>query len=428
MTAPETPPTPALPAGLPESERLVEQIRLAGASIFFVIMATLGLTGMESPRICVPGVVVAAVLGLTAGLSLLQHHRSRPKPWAAYVAVTIDVIALSAVGVIAGGVQSTIPTLYLIVIAFNSLRRARGPLLYTAVLTTLGFCALAHFGEGQISTPRMINLVASQWVMVLVALGGVRLARQLTEVALRQQQEQLLLRQAVGRYFSPQVSRLMIEQPDRLRSQRRDVTALFADLSGFTHLAEHEPEQVVLETLDAYLGALVDVAQKHSGTIDNYLGDALLVVFNAPIDQPDHGSLALACAREMQEVVFNMGLSRSRQGKPYLALVVGINSGRATAGNIGGKARLQYTVIGDAVNVAARLEGLGLPGEIIVGLSTAQAAGIDLSGAESRFVRGREAQVRFVRIPSAHGLPGAAQNDDDELMQWTRQRKPLKRP
>jgi class 3 adenylate cyclase len=222
-------------------------------------------------------------------------------------------------------------------------------------LTTLGFIALAQFGEGQVTPPRMINLVASQWVMVLVALGGVRLARQLTEVALRQQQEQLLLRQAVGRYFSPQVSRLMIEQPDRLRSQRRDVTALFADLSGFTHLAEHEPEQVVLETLDAYLGALVDVAQKHSGTIDNYLGDALLVVFNAPIDQPDHGSLALACAREMQEVVFNMGLSRSRQGKPYLALVVGINSGRATAGNIGGKARLQYTVIGDAVNVAARL-------------------------------------------------------------------------
>lgn len=428
MTAPETPPTPALPAGLPESERLVEQIRLAGASIYFVIMSIQGLTGLERPEICIPAVTVAAVLGLTAGLSLLQHHKGRTKPWAAYVAVTIDVIALTAVGVRAGGVQSTIPTLYLIVIAFNSLRRARGPLVYTAALTTLGLGALVVLGDGQISTPRLINLGASQWVMVMVALGGVRLARQLTEVALRQQQEQLILRQAVGRYFSPQVSRLMIEQPDRLGSQRRDVTALFADLSGFTYLAEHEPEQVVLETLDAYLGALVDVAQKHSGTIDNYLGDALLVVFNAPIDQPDHASLALACAREMQEVVFNMGLSRSRQGKPYLALVVGINSGRATAGNIGGKARLQYTVIGDAVNVAARLEGLGMPGEIIVGHSTAEAAGIDLSGAESRFVRGREAQVRFVRILSAHGLPGAAQNDDDdELMQWTRQRKPLKR-
>ena len=415
------------PHGLPQGERMVELIRLGGGLIFFVLMLLLGLAGLERLEVVAGGMVVAGLLCLTAGLTLRTLSRRPPARWVGYLAAAIDVFGLTAVGMVAGGAVSTVPTLFLIVIAFNSLRQARGPLFFTAGLTTLGLFVLVVFGAGALSPARIVGLFAAQWVMVLVALGGVYLARQLTEVALRQQGEQLALRQAVGRYFSPQVARLLIEQPDRLRGQRREVTALFADLSGFTHLAEHEREQVVIETLDAYLSALVEVAQRHSGTVDNYLGDALLVVFNAPLDQPQHASLAMACAREMQEVVYNLGIARSKAGKPFLALVVGVNSGRATAGNIGGRGRQQYTVIGDAVNVAARLEGLGMPGEIIVGSSTAEAAGLDLSGVEARYVRGREAQVRYVRIPSAHGLPGAAQSDqDDELIQYTRKRRPVR--
>ncbi|MEW6047055.1 MAG: adenylate/guanylate cyclase domain-containing protein, partial [Bacillota bacterium] len=190
--------------------------------------------------------------------------------------------------------------------------------------------------------------------------------------------------------------------------QRRDVTVLMADLCAFTALAEQQPPEAVLETLNAYLEALAGPVLEAGGTLDKYLGDGVMAIFGAPLGDPNHARKALVCAREMWRRVEALNRARRARGLPVLDVRAGVHSGEAVLGNIGTPQRMDYTAIGDAVNVCSRLQTEAAPGEILVTRQALQAAGglfpgpAEVVGPEPVAIRGRRDRVEAFRVrPSA---------------------------
>ncbi len=174
-----------------------------------------------------------------------------------------------------------------------------------------------------------------------------------------------------GRQVGVDVATAAIQDGVRLGGERRDLSALFIDLEGFTTLSEqHDPEAVVA-VLNLAFGTVVDVVMDHGGWVDKFEGDAALCVFGAPADQSDHAAVALRCARELRD---RLG---ALDDVPPVG--IGVASGSVVAGNIGNERRYEYTVIGDAVNVAARLTELAKarPERVLADEATIAAAGED---------------------------------------------------
>ena len=172
---------------------------------------------------------------------------------------------------------------------------------------------------------------------------------------LRLYEEKTLLRDTISRYVSPQMCTEILNNPSLLQlgGQRRKVTVLFADIAGFTALSENmEPEKVV-EMLNAFFTEMVDLVFQHQGTLDKYFGDALMAEFGVPVEIPGAASQAVACALAMHRRLQEM---RDQGLTPIQKMRIGINTGEAIVGNIGSAKRMDFTVIGDVVNVAARLQ------------------------------------------------------------------------
>jgi PAS domain S-box-containing protein len=181
-----------------------------------------------------------------------------------------------------------------------------------------------------------------------------------------------LLRETFSRYLSPQVLEQVLADKQRpsLQSVRRDLTVLFVDIRNFTRFAElHQPEEVV-EVLNQYLDIMVDVLFKYQGTLDKFLGDGLLALFGTPLPQADHSQRAVLAALEIQQAIGAFNTSRSQQGAMTLDMGIGINSGEAIVGNIGSERRMEYTVVGDMVNVAHRLQAQAQGGEVLISDTT----------------------------------------------------------
>jgi len=164
-------------------------------------------------------------------------------------------------------------------------------------------------------------------------------------------------RQRLGAYISEELVGMALEGTEPLESgRRRPVAVLFSDLRGFTRYAEHmEPEQLVSE-LNAYLSVMVEVIRGEGGVVDKYIGDAIMAVFGIPEGSGEDALRAIRAAVAMQEALVAHNVERASRGLPALAQGIGVHFGEAVAGNIGTPSRLQFTVIGDAVNAASRLE------------------------------------------------------------------------
>ncbi len=164
----------------------------------------------------------------------------------------------------------------------------------------------------------------------------------------------------LGRYFSPNLVRKLVENPNLLYlgGERRELSFVFTDLAGFTSLVEKHKPDVVVPLLNEYLDAMVDIVFKHDGTVDKFVGDAIHVIFGAPIAQPDHAVRAVACALEMDAFAHAFARQKREAGIPLGETRIGVNSGIVIVGNFGGESMFDYTAHGEAINTAARLEGL----------------------------------------------------------------------
>jgi adenylate cyclase len=180
-----------------------------------------------------------------------------------------------------------------------------------------------------------------------------------------------LLERILGLWQSEQVVKQMLEDSSRLRpgGVRSTVSVLFADLSGFTPFSEAQEPEAVMEVLNQAFSRLTEVVFKHHGTLDKFIGDCIMAFYGAPIATGNDAVNAVRSALEMRRV-FNDLKEQWGVGGPELGLAIGINTGDAIVGNIGSDRRMEYTVIGDTVNVAARLQDKATAGQILVGEGT----------------------------------------------------------
>jgi adenylate cyclase len=166
------------------------------------------------------------------------------------------------------------------------------------------------------------------------------------------------LETAFAHYLSPTLVAELARDPDRLKlgGEQREMTFLFTDLQGFTSLAEGADPKALVVLLNEYLDGLCSIAMESGGTVDKIVGDAVHVMFNAPLDQPDHAERGVRCALAIDAFAEAYSQSLQARGLAFGATRIGVNTGTAVVGNFGGGGRFDYTAHGDAINTAARLE------------------------------------------------------------------------
>ncbi len=163
-----------------------------------------------------------------------------------------------------------------------------------------------------------------------------------------------------GQYVPPELAAEMSQDPAHytMEGQSRDMTVLFSDIRGFTNFSEKLPPTELAEVLNAYLSTMTRIIQQHQGTIDKYIGDAVMAFWNAPVDLRDHAARGVATALDMQAALPQLNREFAERGWPEVKIGVGVNTGRMSVGNMGSEFRMSYTVMGDAVNLGSRLEGI----------------------------------------------------------------------
>lgn len=172
--------------------------------------------------------------------------------------------------------------------------------------------------------------------------------------------QKLFLKNAFKQYLSPAVIEELIRHPERLKlgGERRVISVFFSDLEGFTAISEGLEPEGLTALLNEYLSAMTDVIQEEGGTVDKYEGDAIIAFWNAPLPQEDHARRCVQAALRCQERLKEINPSLRRYAGRDLRMRIGINSGPAVVGNMGSRTRFDYTILGDAVNLASRLEGI----------------------------------------------------------------------
>ena len=188
------------------------------------------------------------------------------------------------------------------------------------------------------------------------------------------------IRKTFGRYLSKEVVENLLASPDGLAlgGEKRTITILMSDLRGFSALSERlEPEQVVT-MLNGYLGKMADIVTQNNGTIDEFIGDAILAIFGAPVKREDDVDRALACALQMQLAMDEVNEANRENGFPDLEMGIALNTGECVVGNIGSQQRAKYGVVGSHVNLTGRIESYTVGGQILISRGTSEAAETEL--------------------------------------------------
>jgi adenylate cyclase len=224
---------------------------------------------------------------------------------------------------------------------------------------------------------------------------------------LRLYKQKNLLRDTLSRYLSPSMTEAILQNPEYLQlgGQRRHLTVLFADIQGFTSLSEKMDPAQVVEMLNDFFTEMVELVFEHQGTLDKFMGDGLMAFFGAPLEVPQAAVKAVACGVAMHQRLRRM---QAEGRTPILGMRVGINTGEAIIGNVGSAKRMDFTVIGDVVNVASRLLEVARQEEagIVIGEHTHQEVEdhFDLRAGPAVILRGRR-EPTFSYVVEIPDLP-----------------------
>jgi len=213
-------------------------------------------------------------------------------------------------------------------------------------------------------------------------------------------QEESKIRANLERYHSPEVINMIINKKDVRQAQERQATILYADIVGFTSLSEKLAPQEIATLLNEYFTIMTDVIFHHQGTLDKFIGDALMALFGVPISHGDDIDRSILSALDMRKELHQFNLRKAKEEQ--LNIRIGINTGKVIAGDLGSDKRLEYTVLGDAVNTASRLEStIAQPGQIVVGELTYQLADkklFDFLKLGEFPIRGREKRIGVYEV------------------------------
>jgi adenylate cyclase len=176
--------------------------------------------------------------------------------------------------------------------------------------------------------------------------------------SLFEEKEKRRVRSAFGQYLSPEVIRRLLVNPRLVEPKKTEITVMFSDIRGFTTISEKLDAQELALFLNQYLSDMTGLVFEHQGTLDKYIGDAVMAFWGAPVEEPGHSAKACNTALKMMDRVREMQKKWEAEGKPHLDIGIGLNTGLASVGNMGSALRYGYTALGDAVNLSSRLEGL----------------------------------------------------------------------
>ena len=183
------------------------------------------------------------------------------------------------------------------------------------------------------------------------------------------------IRKTFGRYLSDEIVNTILESPNGLSlgGEKRVVTIMMTDLRGFTSIGERLPAEGVVKMLNIYLEVMTEIILRYEGTIDEFIGDAILAIFGAPILRGDDAQRAVACAVEMQLAMKEVNAKNREAGYPDVEMGIGINTGELVVGNVGSSKRTKYGVVGRHVNLTSRIESYTIGGQILISESTLKA-------------------------------------------------------
>ncbi|ARN75330.1 adenylate/guanylate cyclase domain-containing protein [Oceanicoccus sagamiensis] len=205
------------------------------------------------------------------------------------------------------------------------------------------------------------------------------------------ERNQRFIRNVFGRYLSEEIVSTLLEDPDGLDlgGVQRKVSVLMADIRGFTTIAEQLPPHRVVRLLNNYLGTMSEIIMKYNGTVDEFIGDAILAIFGAPITREDDSDRAIRCALEMQAAMDDINRRNKSEDLPEISMGISINTGTVVAGNIGSEKRAKYGVVGHTVNQTARIEEHCEAGSILLSEATVNDCQAVLSIGESRAIQAK---------------------------------------
>jgi adenylate cyclase len=281
-------------------------------------------------------------------------------------------------------------------------------LFFSGLLATLtGFAALAVIYLGLVVGAFYFSWWADP-VLPGIALG-LSFALAAAYSYATEGRQKLYIRRMFGQYMSETVINHLLEHPEKLRlgGERRRVTLFFSDLAGFTTISERLSAETVVSLLNDYLSAMTEIILEEAGTVDKFEGDAIMAFWGAPLEQPDQAARACRAALRQQAALKELNRQFAGLNLPPLSMRIGLHTGDAIVGNLGSAKRFDYTVIGDTVNLASRLEGVNkFYGSHVMAseVTAADCAGaVEFRELDLVAVKGKEQAVRVFEVL---GLPG----------------------
>jgi class 3 adenylate cyclase len=239
-----------------------------------------------------------------------------------------------------------------------------------------------------------------------------------------------MLKEMFGRYLSTEVMNSLIENPSALElgGEKRKVTVMMTDLRGFTAIAERlEPERVV-QMLNLYFEIMVEVVLKYNGTINEIIGDALLIIFGAPQEMPDRTQRAIACSIDMQNAMAQVNEENRLKALPELEMGIGLNETEVIVGNIGSSKRSKYTVIGSGVNITSRIESYTVGGQILISESVRKQTGeiLRIDSQQNVFPKGSEIPLKIYEVGGIAGSYNLILEGKDSALVTLAQQIPIR--
>lgn len=283
------------------------------------------------------------------------------------------------------------------------------PILNQGVL--VGIVYLENDLTSSAFTPDRAHLISLLSGQIAISIQNAELVENL-EDKVRERTEQLethseFIQQTFGRYMSDQIVDQLLKSPDALdfRGRKTTVTVLMSDLRGFTTFSDNLPPETIVKLLNNYLSEMTTVIDKYKGTIDAFIGDGILTIFGVPFQRPDDAERAVACALEMQLAMPRVNEWNRRNGLPDLEMGIGINTGEVVAGNIGSRKRAKYGIVGSNVNLANRVEGYTVGGQVLIteGTKDAVSAPITVRDIGSVEPKGVTEPLRLFKVTGVGG-------------------------